>query len=293
AAVIISLISIYFGRLRASFEYMFHHNLPNIWQRHLTGAILTGVIAIVAIYLTGEGPALILGPGEEPIFAAFAGELTLGVALIALIAKMLATLTTIGSGGSAGLLVPSIFFGTMVAAALAQVFGYPADTLIVPAMAASLVSIVNVPLAAILFIAEVFGAAYMVPALVTLVVASILAHENPVYRTQREVEENQQIIPGYSIRRVAVPPSWAGQTIIELQIRQTYGLNVIGIVEQHSHEGEAHEHTQLNPSFSTPLELGQVLIVLGEDETIKTFERTVRQEIELAQRQASQDEASS
>ncbi len=53
-------------------------------------------------------------------FSAFAGHVILSVALIGLVAKMLATLTTTNSGGSAGLLVPTFYFGTMIAAALAR-----------------------------------------------------------------------------------------------------------------------------------------------------------------------------
>ena len=168
-AFVISLVSVYFARLRASFEDGFHHRQPNPWRRHLIGAAFTAVVAITVAYateyfgLTEHGLELVLGPGEGAIHMALAGELTITVALIALFAKMIATLATIGSGGSAGLLVPSLFFGTMVASACATLFGYDPQMLIIPAMTATLVSIVNVPLAAILFTVEVFGSIYMVP----------------------------------------------------------------------------------------------------------------------------------
>ncbi len=269
---IISLISIYFSRLRTSFDEGFHRRQPRIWQRHLTGAAVTGAIALLATYFTGHGLDLVLGPGEGPILDAFAGELTITVALIALIAKLFATLATISAGGSAGLLVPSIFFGTMVATIMAQLFGYPSGMLIVPAMAASLVSLVNVPLAAIMFTVEVFGAAYMAPVLVTLVVTTILAHDNNIYRTQREADEQRQILPGFSIRRVTISPAWAGKTIIQLQIRQKYEVNVIGLVEVEQQDGPEQPQTRLNPNLSTPLTQGNILIVLGEDDKLDTFE---------------------
>ncbi len=224
-AGIVALISIYFIHVRASFEDAFHHYQPNIWKRHCMGAMITGVIALLASWLTGHGIELVLGPGEAPIREAFRGEIAIWVAVVALVAKLFATLATIGSGGSAGLLVPSLFFGTMVATALAPAFGYPPATLIIPAITASLVSIVNVPVAAILFTVEAFGTVYMAPALFTLVIAQIIAHDAHVYRTQRETDARRQLLPGYSVRRVPVPPQWVGHTIIDLQVRSRYGVN--------------------------------------------------------------------
>ncbi len=262
-AVVVALISIYFIQVRASFEDAFHHYQPNVWKRHCMGAILTGAIALLAAWITGHGVELVLGPGEAPIRAALHGDLAIWVAVVALVAKLFATLATIGSGGSAGLLVPSLFFGTMVATALAPVFGYAPATLIIPAITASLVSIVNVPVAAILFTVEAFGTAYMIPALLTLVVALIIAHDAHIYRTQREADARRELLTGYSIRRLPVPPHWVGRTIIDLQIRSRYGVNVIGLVQPASPADTARTH--FDPDRTTPLSDGQILIMLGAD----------------------------
>jgi CIC family chloride channel protein len=277
-ATAVSLISILFSRLRKSFDHAFHRQKVT-WQRHLFGAALTGLIALAVAYITRSldlmenGVELVLGPGETAVSLALAGDMTLTLALIALFAKMLGTLATIGSGGSAGLLVPSLFFGTMVAAALADLFGYEPMLLIIPAMTASLVSIVNVPLAAILFTVEVFSAAYMLPALVVLVVASILAHDNTIYRTQREKLSKRQILPGISTRRVPVPPAWAGQTLVELNFRRRFDLNVIGMLEVRGVDGNP--HIRLDASATTPLEAGDILVVLGADEKLAILEETI------------------
>ncbi len=284
-AAVISLVSVYFARLRASFEEGFHHRQPNPWRRHLIGAAFTAVVAIAVAYgteyfhLTEHGLALVLGPGEEAINMALAGELTIAVASLALFAKMIATLATIGSGGSAGLLVPSLFFGTMVASVFANIFGYQAQVLIIPAMTATLVAIVNVPLAAILFTVEVFGSIYMVPALVALVVTSILAHENSVYRTQREATNKRQILPGASVRRVPIPTKWTDQTLIDLDFRQKFDLNVIGLVEQKGEDGRP--HIRLGSAASVILQKGDILVVLGSDENLDALETAVHEEIEI------------
>ncbi len=283
---IISLVSIVFGRLRALGEHYLHKKFPVVWQRHLLGATITGVLAIivaVVVYefdLTEHGLELVLGSGESVINGALAGEITLAIALIALIAKVPATIATVGSGGSAGLLVPSIFFGTMVAAGMADVFGYEPMLLIVPGITASLVSIVNVPLAAILFTIEAFGSVYMIPALIVLVVTSILAHDRTIYRTQREKVSKRQILPGVSSRRVTVPPIWWGKTLIDLDFRKQFDLNVVGMVEHRDESGAP--RVRLDLSSTIPLEEGDVLVVLGRDENLQALEEFVRAERESA-----------
>jgi chloride channel protein, CIC family len=283
----VSLVSQYFRRLRISFEHAFHERQPNMWRRHLLGAFVTGAIALIVYYvtqyfdLTDHGLELVLGPGESAVNMAFAGELTIAVALIALVAKMLATLATITSGGSAGLLVPTLFFGTMVASALANVFDYEPMVLIVPAMVASLVSIANVPLAAILFAVEAFGSVYMVPALFMMVIGTILAHEQTIYRTQRDTYESRQILPGVSVRRLSIPASWANQTLIDIDFRRRFDLNVIGLVEQRSEDGRP--RMRLGTASSTILEEGDTLVVLGRDEKLSELEAFL--EVEYAKKE--------
>ena len=290
--VTIALFSNIFSRLRSVVEHGFHHRWPNVWQRHLIGAAITGGIALLVYFglpllhengvpfMGDELPEnrfeLILGPGETVIDAALVGELAAGVAAIVLIAKLFATLATIGSGGSAGLLVPSLFFGSMIAAVYARVFEYSeAQVLVVPAMAASLVSIVNVPLAATLLIVELFGGRYMVPALIILIVSSLIAQDISIYRTQRDTYDARQIAPGYSVRRLEIPFSWADKTLVELDIRRRFELNVIGLIGRHQ-QGESVE-VRFEPPSSHPLVEEDILVVLGQDAKLDEFEAMLRQ----------------
>ncbi len=278
-AVTVALVSHYFKALRASFEKMFHKSSDDPYRRHMLGALMTGLIAllvyaIAAQYdLTDHALELVLGSGESAINMAFAGELTIAVALIALVAKLVATLMTVTSGGSAGLLIPSLFFGTMVATAYANLFDYEPILLIAPAMTASLVAIANVPLAAILFVVEVFGSAYMMPALFMLVVTSIFAHEATIYRPQRETFSGRQIFPGVSVRRVRIPATWVDKTLIGLDFRKKYELNVIGLAERRTENGRSWLH--LGSASSTVLEADDVLIVLGRDEKLDQLEEAL------------------
>lgn len=279
--VLVSLVSRNFRWMRNSLDRRIRARLPDVWRRHLLGAAVTGVIALVVHYsfvyfdLSERGLLLVLGPGETAVDLALSGELTITVALVALVAKILATLFTITSGGSAGLLLPTLFFGAMVASVLATVFGYEPIMLIVPAMVASLVSIANVPLAAILFAVEVFGSVYMVPALFMLVLASLLAHEQTIYRTQRDAFEGRQILPGVSVRRERIPASWAGHTLIDLDFRKRFDLNVIGLMEQIGENRRL--MIRLGSASSTVLTEGDILVVLGRDEKLAQLEETLAQ----------------
>lgn len=264
-AVIISAISILFTRLRSLSENWFHTRIANVWTRHVVGALLTGVVALIAVQLTGQDLALVLGTGDSAIEAALLGRLTAGVALVALVGKLAATLATVTSGGSAGLLIPSIYFGAMVAAALAPITGIPASILVVPSMTASLGALVNVPLAAVLFTVEAFGSQFMIPGLVVLLVSMLLVHDNNIYRTQRETYDARQVLPGYSVRRIPVPPEWAGKTLVDLRVRNRFDLNVIGIIESYTEKGQMRYQMRFNPPLGKPVELGDTLIVLGED----------------------------
>lgn len=285
-AVAVSIVSVYFAQLRASFEDGFHKRQPEIYRRHLLGALTTGIVAIAVYYilpyLTDEPAILdhrfsiVLGAGEEAIDLALAGAMVLWVGVLALFTKMVATLATVGSGGSAGLLVPSIYFGAMVAAISAELSGLPAQTLIIPAITASLVAIVNVPLAAILLPVELFGVDYMLPSLVCLVVCSIFAHRSSIYRTQREKYAGREILPGYSTKRVDVPRIWVGKSLIELNLRQRFDISVIGLIERYDRDGQVQPQVQLNPDPNKPLTYDDTLVVIGTDGQLKTFVSAVQ-----------------
>ncbi|MCB0036723.1 MAG: hypothetical protein KDE51_21975, partial [Anaerolineales bacterium] len=171
------------------------------------------------------------------------------------------------------------YFGTMIATVFSKAFPvgaawhFTGQLLVVPAMTASLVAIVNVPMAAILFVVEVFGASYMVPALIVLVVTAIFTHQTSIYRTQRERYRRRQILPGYSVRRVVVPHKWHNKTLVQLQIRNHFGLNVIGWVEKEADDGLP--HVRLSADANRPLNARDILVVIGKDEDLNEFEEEV------------------
>jgi len=281
-SLVVALSSMAFVALRRIVESQFHQRFHSLWARHLTGALLTALVALIAVALTagrglasrGEALHLVLSTGGLTIDRALAGELTLTVALVALFGKMVATATTIGSGGSGGLLIPSLYLGAMVAAAFGAVVPYPPMTLIVPAMTASLVSIANVPLAAMLLPVELFSAHYLPPALMAVIVGTLLTQGTPVYRPQREGFDNRQIAPGVAVRRVMVPARWDRRTLTDLDLRRRFNVTVIGVLELTGEDGRA--QVRLDPSAALCLTVGDTVVVLGMEEDLDRLEAHIQ-----------------
>ncbi len=69
----------------------------------------------------------------------------------------------------------------------------------------------------------------------------------------------------YSITDLALPQVWNGKSIIQLNLRKSYGLNVIGIRRQ--------EDIIINPSPETTFEDEDVLIVLGSNKDIQDIRK--------------------
>lgn len=253
--------------------------IQNRFIRLLVGFSITGVVALIVHYVTKtlgvteHGLELVLGSGESMVNMAFAGEVTIAIALIGLVAKMIATMATISSGGSAGLLVPAFFFGTMIAAAFAQFFEYEPILFIVPALAGSLIAIVNTPLTAIMFAVEAFGASFMIPVLVILIVTGLFSNPKSIYRTQQFALDSMEILPGYDTRHFDLPKAWIGQTLNTLNLDQRFNVIAIGLLDRS--EGDEEPKVLFSSMLSRPLEQDDVLVVYGRDMDLDALETTV------------------
>lgn len=127
----------------------------------------------------------------------------------------------------------------------------------------------------------------MIPALLTLIVTSILAHDRTIYRTQREKSSKRQILPGMSSRRLPVPASWWGQTLVDLDFRNRFEVNVVGLLESRDELGAP--RVRLNTSSTTPLAEGDILVVVGQDEKLEALEQFLRTEREASWQEAVAD----
>ena len=74
-----------------------------------------------------------------------------------------------------------------------------------------------------------------------------------------------ELSPQYSLVEMEIPSAWVGKSLIELQVREKYNLNVIGIKD-----GSTVTVT-LDPK--EPLRAGIVLIVVGENKVLEAFQK--------------------
>ncbi|MFC2036706.1 chloride channel protein [Chloroflexota bacterium] len=270
------------GQLYRIFNVQFHawfqEGIKNRFVRLLVGFGITGVVALVVYYLTRwfgiteRGLELVLGSGESMVISAFAGQLTLSVALIGLVAKMLATLSTIKSGGSAGLLVPSMFFGTMIAVAFAQLFQFEPVLFIAPALAGSLIAIVNTPFAAVIFVLEEFGAEYLLPALVLLIITGLLSNPKSIYRAQQVAVDSIEILPGYDIELIGVPAAWTGKTLDDLNLQEQFEVQVVGLLDRLAGDEQPIVLFGSELAAGTILEAEDTILVYGQKEKLDALE---------------------
>jgi CIC family chloride channel protein len=281
--VVIAFVGQLYRILNLQFHAWFQQGIRNRFARLLVGFGMTGVIALAVYYLTNwfgitdHGLGLVLGSGEGIVSGAFAGQVTLSMAVIGLIAKMLATLSTINSGGSAGLLVPSFFFGTMVAAAFARLFQSEAVLYIVPALTGSLIAIVNTPFAALLFVVEEFGADYLVPAMVILVITGLLSNPKTIYRAQQVALDSIEILPGYDIYQLSVPAAWVGKTLEDLNLHEQFEVQVVGLLDRSAGDEQPRVLFGAELTAATTLVAEDKILVYGREEKLDALETATTQ----------------
>ena len=74
-----------------------------------------------------------------------------------------------------------------------------------------------------------------------------------------------ELSPRFSLVEMDIPSAWVGKSLAQLQIREKYRLNVIGMKD-----GDTVNVT-LNPNV--PLKAGIILIVIGENKDLEAFQR--------------------
>jgi len=90
------------------------------WARPAIGGGVLGLLALLYGLVPGLGYKRIphiFGVGYETIEAGLLGKLDIGVMLMLMVLKLMATALTLGSGGSGGVFAPSLFIGSMLGGA--------------------------------------------------------------------------------------------------------------------------------------------------------------------------------
>lgn len=118
-----ALIAVGFTRLLYLSEDLWDRFHVPEYFKPVLGGILLGAVGLLSPKI--DGFPRVFGVGYDTISEAVFGQLALQIAVVLLLTKILATIITLGSGGSGGVFAPSLFMGAM----LGQAFGQVAHTL--------------------------------------------------------------------------------------------------------------------------------------------------------------------
>ncbi len=156
------------------------------------GAFLCGITAIAAWHYFAINPEHILGVGEETIAMLFSSDqhhldpmlAQWPILFFIVILKLFLTAFTIISGGSAGLLIPAVYVGALSSSGLFHIFSSldllpVADNLhhlfMITGIASSLICVMDLPIATVIFVGELFGMSFIAPAILAVAISRVIS----------------------------------------------------------------------------------------------------------------------
>jgi len=186
---ILGVMAVVFTRMLYKAEDLFDEIPIPEYLKPVIGGLIIGAMGIFAPRSINSDPAF-FGVGYEAITNALINNLPLLMLSLYFVAKLVATLLTLGSGGSGGIFAPSLFMGAMIGGVL----GHGAHTLFpnltaspgayaLVGMAAMVGGTTHAPLAAMLIIFEMTrDYAIILPLMlatgISTVVASLINRES-------------------------------------------------------------------------------------------------------------------
>lgn len=87
------------------------------------------------------------------------------------------------------------------------------------------------------------------------------------------IEEKIDFAPGYSLARLKAPASFDHMTVMDLQLRQRYNINLVAIKRAEVKKDEGEESVINVPMPSTVIYEGDVLMVAGSDPDLAKLPR--------------------
>jgi CIC family chloride channel protein len=135
----------------------------------------------------------VLGPGTFRAVLDPSSGLCIYMLALLLFGKIVATVFTVGSGNPAGLTGPVLMIGAMAGSIMGSCLipictpgagsGGPEHVgFVAVGMAGMLAAVLNVPIAAVVILMEVFGTTYALPAALGSIIAFSIARSEVVYR---------------------------------------------------------------------------------------------------------------
>lgn len=172
------LAAVAFTRTMHFSEHVFKHHvkLP-VALKPAVGGLLVG---LMGLYLPE-----VFGYSYAPITQAIKGNFLPGILFVLVGAKIIATALTLGSGGSGGVLCPSLFLGAMLGSACGSLFHqmFPGTVPIaggygIVGMGAMLGAVVQAPMTAIIMVFELTNAYTVILPMMTACILASLVHKS-------------------------------------------------------------------------------------------------------------------
>ncbi|MGA1743452.1 MAG: chloride channel protein [Ilumatobacteraceae bacterium] len=191
-AIVIGAVSAVFARVFAKL-IRFAKQAPRRRAPIRVGSSAVALAALVLASQTLVGSPLSIGGGYQVFreWLFIEPNLAVGVIMLLLVVRSLATAFTVYGGGAGGLFVPLVVNGGLVGRAIAEVL-HPQQASLYTflGVAAFLGAGYRVPLAAVVFVAESTGSPiYVVPALFAAVMADLVMGEQSITAYQRDPDE--------------------------------------------------------------------------------------------------------
>lgn len=173
---LIAFISVFFIRFYYKITDGFKRLAIPSWIKPAIGGLLMGVIAVFC--------RNIMGVGYGTIMEILNGDIIGYILLVFIFLKIVATSLTLGSGGSGGLFVPTLFIG----AATGGFFGWGAHALLpgiavgsgtyaLVGMAAMMAAVVRAPITSILLLFEITQSYHVIlPVMICVIIANVVAN---------------------------------------------------------------------------------------------------------------------
>jgi chloride channel protein, CIC family len=173
-------------------------NLLPTWAKPSAGGLVTGVLAVAALYWLGVNG--VTGGGYGTLSLALSGGLAFRALLVLCVFKLIATVFSYGSGGAGGIFAPALFIGGMLGGA----FGYFDHSLFHHAgselgsfalvgMGAVFAGIIRAPITSVLIIFEMTGSYELIlPLMISNMTSYALARHfrpTPIYEALLEQDD--------------------------------------------------------------------------------------------------------
>jgi CIC family chloride channel protein len=151
------------------------------YLKPVAGGLVLGLVGLISPKILGF--PRVFGVGYDTISDALFGKLALQMTLGLMLLKLLATIITLGSGGSGGIFAPSLFMGAMLGEAFGQIanllfpeISAPAGAYALVGMAAFFSGAAHAPVTSILILFEMTGDYRIIlPLMLATVISTIVS----------------------------------------------------------------------------------------------------------------------